>query len=199
VHHDNEVGAESRRHSSPGTDIGSSPPPADPSGPASMVDVIGNYRTCELTTISRSGAPQTAPVSPLLLDDGRLFLATSIGLPQKAFNIRRHPRVGMLFSDPTGSGISRPGAVLVQGDAAADDRIVADVTSVPELKKAVEVLSARQPAGAFMSSFFGRRLFPSWYQRVLIYVTPRRVLFWPTREFTTAPDVFDGEVLRHVE
>lgn len=60
---------------------------------ASVVDIIDNYRTCEFATLSRAGVPQTVPVSPILLDDGRLFMATSIGLPQKAFNIRRNPRV----------------------------------------------------------------------------------------------------------
>ena len=44
-------------------------------------------------------------------------------MPQKAFNIRRNPKVSMLFSEPTGSGIDVPGAVLVQGDATAYDRI----------------------------------------------------------------------------
>lgn len=165
---------------------------------ASVVDIIDNYRTCELTTLSRDGLPRTVPVAPLLLDDGRLFFATSIGLPQKAFNIRRDPRVSMLFSDPTGSGISEPGAILIQGDATAEDRVIGDIAAVPELKRAVELVSARQPSGAFMSSRIGRAIFPAWYLRILIYVTPRRALFWPTRDFTSAPEVLDVEGLRHV-
>ncbi len=164
----------------------------------SVIDIVENYRTCELTTISRDGSPQTVPVAPLLLDDGRLFLATSIGLPQKAFNIRRNPRVGMLFSDPTGSGITEPGAVLIQGDAKAEDRVVADVGAEPDLRRAVEVVSARSPSGAFMSSRPGRLLFPSWYMRILIYVTPRRALFWPTADVSRSPEVIDVEVLRRV-
>ena len=54
-------------------------------------------------------------------------------MPQKAFNIRRNPKVSMLFFEPTDSGIDVPGAVLVQGQATADDRIVADVSSDPEV------------------------------------------------------------------
>jgi hypothetical protein len=164
----------------------------------SALDVIANYRTCEFTTLFRDGSPQTWPVSPLLLDDGRFFVATSIGLPQKAFNIRRNPRVSMLFSEPTGSGITEPAAVLIQGDATAEDRIVADVTTVPELTRAVETISRRQPAGAVMNSRIGRRLFPSYYVRILIYVSPRRALFWPTRDFTRGPEVLDLAVLRRV-
>ena len=55
------------------------------------------------------------------------MIATSIGLPQKAFNVRRNPKVSMLFSEPTGSGVAEPGAVLIQGDATAEDRIVSDM------------------------------------------------------------------------
>jgi hypothetical protein len=164
----------------------------------SVLDIINNYRTCELTTISRDGSPKTVPVSPLLLDDGRLLVATSIGLPQKALNIRRNPRVSMLFSEPTGSGITAPGAVLIQGDATVDDRLFADITALPELMRVVKIVCARQPAGAFMSSRLGRLLFPTWYVRLLIYVVPRRVLSWPERDFTSAPEELGVEVLRRV-
>ena len=93
------------------------------------MDVIDNYFTCEFTTLSRDGSPVTWPVTPRLLEDGRFLLTTSIGLPQKAFNIRRNPKVSMLFSEPKGSGVAEPGAVLIQGDATAEDRIVTDVSS----------------------------------------------------------------------
>ena len=91
-----------------------------------MLDIMQNYFTCEFTTLSRDGTPTTWPVSPRLLADGRLLLCTSIGMPQKAYNIRREPKVSLLFSEPTGSGITEPGAVLIQGDATAEDRIVTD-------------------------------------------------------------------------
>jgi hypothetical protein len=115
--------------------------------PASVLDIIDNYRTCEFTTMFRDGSPQTWPVSPVLLEDGRFFLATSIGLPQKAFNIRRNPKVSLLFSEPTGSGITQPGAVLIQGDATAEDRVVTNVKVVPELTRAIETVFTRQPSG----------------------------------------------------
>ena len=98
------------------------------------------------------------------------MLTTSIGLPQKAFNIRRNPKVSLLFSDPTGSGIAEPGAVLIQGDATAEDRIVTDVSSDPEFAALAETLIRRQPAGAIWSSPLGRRMWWSYYMRILIYV-----------------------------
>jgi hypothetical protein len=163
-----------------------------------VVSIIREYRTCEFTTVSRHGSPQTWPVSPLLLKDGRFLVATNIGLPQKALNVRRNPKVSLLFSDPTGSGINEPGAVLIQGDAIVEDRIVADVSSEPDLASLAGTVFARQPAGSFMISRLGRRLFPFYCIRILIHVTPLRAYWWPTRDFCTPPQRIDLEDLQRV-
>ncbi len=39
-------------------------------------------------------------------ETGKFLLTTSVALPVKAFNIRRDPHVALLFSDPTGSGLT---------------------------------------------------------------------------------------------
>jgi hypothetical protein len=163
----------------------------------SFLVIIDNYFTCEFTTLSRDGSPVTWPVTPRLLDDGRFLLTTSIGLPQKAYNVRRNPKVSMLFSEPKGSGITEPGAVLIQGDAIAEDRIVADLSD-PDLAALMETVFKRQPAGAFWSSWLGRRIMWPYYMRLLIYVTPRRALFWPTRDFASPPEELDVEEVRRV-
>jgi Pyridoxamine 5'-phosphate oxidase len=163
------------------------------------LDIIDKYFTCEFTTLSRDGSPQTWPVSPRLLSDGRLLVITSIGLPQKAFNVRRNSKVSLLFSEAMGSGVAEPGAVLIQGDATAEDRIVTDASSDPDLEALMETVTKRQPAGAFWSSAIGRRMWWSYYMRILIYVTPRRALFWPTRDFTVAPEELDLSEVRRVE
>jgi|SRR5215217_6417625 len=166
---------------------------------SAALDIIDRYFTCEFTTLSRDGSPVTWPVSPRLQADGRFLLGTSIGMPQKAFNIRRNPKVSMLFSEPTGSGVAQPGAVLVQGDATAEDRIVTDMSSDPDLAALTETVAARQPAGAFWSKRLGRRLGWPYYIRLLIYVTPRRALFWPTRDFSTAPEELNISEVRRVD
>ncbi len=160
--------------------------------------IINGYRTCEFTTVFRDGTPQTWPVSPLFLTDGRFLLCTSIGFPQKVFNIRRNPKVSLLFSDPTGAELSNPGGVLIIGDAVAENRVIADVTSLPELADLTRTVMARQPSSTFMSSFIGRRTFPSYYWRIAIYVTPLHAFYWPTRDFTVTPQSLDLQELRHV-
>ena len=58
-------------------------------------------------TLSRDGTPIAWPTVPVYRPDAGTFLiTTSIALPQKAYNIRRDPRVALLFSDPIGSGLS---------------------------------------------------------------------------------------------
>lgn len=160
--------------------------------------IIRAYRTCEFSTVSRDGMPQTWPASPLLMHDGRFLLSTSIGFPQKAFNIRRNPKVSLFFSEPTGSGLSNSGAVLIHGDAVAEDRVVVDMASSPEMTDLVRTVTERQPSSKFMSSFLGRRVFPSYYWRLAIYVTPVRAFFWPTRDFTLPPEPLDLEEHCHV-
>lgn len=156
--------------------------------PSDAALILRRYRTCEFTTFMKDGTPNTWPLCARWLDDGRFLLTTSIGFPQKAFNIRRNPRVSLSFSDPTGSGVTHPGAVLVQGRAVCDDRIVTDPSTIPELEAYFrETIFARQPAGKLMSSWLGRRLMDQYYMRLLIYVTPERVVYWPTRDFTAEP------------
>ena len=165
---------------------------------SAAIDIIDKYFTCEFTTLSRDGTPVTWPVSPRLLADGRLLLTTSIGMPQKAFNIRRNPKVSLLFSEPTGSGVETPGAVLLQCDATAEDRIVTDMSSDRDLAAFWQTLFARQPAGVIWSTRFGKRLLWPYYMRILIYATPRRALFWPGRDFSVAPEELDLAEVRRV-
>lgn len=150
--------------------------------------IVRRYRTCEFSTLGKDGTPITWPLCARWLDDGRFLLTTGIGLPQKALNLRRNPKVSLLFSEPRGSGVARPGAVLVQGRASCEDRIVSDPSAVPELEVYFrENIFARQPAGKFMSSWLGRKIFDWYYLRLLIYVTPERFHYWPERDFAAAP------------
>src|SRR6266540_2700144 len=93
--------------------------------PPQVQAVFREVRTCEFTTLARDGTPITWPTVALYQPTRvRFVITTSIGLPQKAFNVRRCSRVTMLYSDPTGSGLAAPPAVLVQGDAVCPDQVV---------------------------------------------------------------------------
>ena len=80
--------------------------------PEEVEAVFREFRTCEFSTLAADGTPITWPMLPFWrAETGQFMTTTSIGLPDKAFNIRRNPRVALLFSDPTGSGLFDPPAV----------------------------------------------------------------------------------------
>ncbi len=151
--------------------------------PEEVEAVLREFRVCELTTLARDGTPVTWPTAARYqIERGRFFITTSIGFPQKAFNIRRNPRVSLLFSDPTGSGLSVPPAVLVQGDAVVSNDIVAGPAGAEDYWR--DTIFRRQPATAVLSSNPLMRWFSDWYyMRLHIQVTPRRFVWWPHADF----------------
>lgn len=154
--------------------------------PPEVEEAFREFRTCEFSTVARDGTPITWPLVTLWRsEEGRFVLTTSIGLPQKAFNVRRDPRVSLLFSDPTASGLENPPAVLVQGDAEAPDEIRTSPNHLPEYwRRLFEI----QPAGKMYGSNRLMRYLMDWYyMRLYISVRPRRILFWPDGDFTQAP------------
>jgi hypothetical protein len=155
--------------------------------PPEVESVFREFRVCEFSTMAKDGTPITWPVSALYQpEQDRFLLTTSIGLPQKAFNIRRNPHVSLLFSDPTGSGLENPPAVLVQGDAIAPDKIVASVNGLEEYWR--DSIFSRQPAGEMLSSnALMRKVMDQHYMRILISVTPTALFWWPKGDFTQPP------------
>jgi hypothetical protein len=154
--------------------------------PSEVEEVFREFRTCEMSTFARDGTPITWPTLPFWKpDEGRFMITTSISLAQKAFNVRRTPRVSLLFSNPTASGLHDPPAVLVQADAEAPDEIV---TSVEGFEDELHMVYERQPSSRVYSSNPLTRYFMDWYyMRLVIHVTPRRILWWPGGDFSQAP------------
>jgi hypothetical protein len=158
--------------------------------PADIEAVIRGFYTCEFTTVNQHGQPMTWPSVPYFNGpEGRIVCAVSIAFPVKAFNARRHRQVSLLYSDPTGSGLDHPPAVLVQGDAA-----VAEILEyTPDIIGLFKTVSRRQPdSRRFTNNRIVRRLFV-WYlfQRISLTVTPRRIVAWPDGDFTATPTTIE--------
>ena len=154
--------------------------------PQELEDVFTEFRTCEMTTISRKGTPATWPILTLREPGtGRFVITTSIGLAQKAFNVRRNSKISLLYSDPTGSGLDDPPAVLIQGDAEAPDEITA---GFGEYNEQIKTIAERQPDGSlFSGNPVTRYLFDWYYMRLFIYMIPRRILWWDHGDFSKTP------------
>ncbi len=127
--------------------------------PADVRSTMASFLTAELTTVSAKGSPQTWPVLPSIeWKSGRIVIATSIGLPQKAYNIRRRPDVSLLFSEPTGSGLTDPLSVLIEGSAEVSDTLFTSLSQIDDadvraaLDRDALALLRRQPAVGIYAS-----------------------------------------------
>ncbi len=155
--------------------------------PPEVEEVFREFRTCEFSTLARDSTPITWPAVTLWQpEEQRFVLSTSIGLPQKALNIRREPKVSLLFSDYTASGLENPPAALVQGEALVEDDVRTSPTSFEEYWKR---LFERQPAGKmYGANALARYLMDWYYMRLYIYVRPSRILWWPGADFGQKPN-----------
>jgi len=142
-----------------------------------LAHTLDAYRTAEFATLTADGTPIAWPTAVLRRDDGTLLVTTSVAFPQKALNVRRDARVALLFSDPTGSGLTDPAQVLVRGTATCPEQIHTDPAG--DLGRLWARLFHQQPSSrAYLRA--PARWFTDWYfMRLLITVTPS--------EITTAP------------
>ncbi len=157
--------------------------------PPEVQTVFERFITTELTTVDRTGQPITWPVTPYYRPgDACIDVTTGLGYPKKANDAQANPLVSLLFSDPTGSGLTEPPTVLVQGSAGVDDR---DLEAnrrryAREAAEKLPSLGGRQPPEALQRFF-------SWYfTRIYIHVRPERVYVW--RSADSEPELYDAHM-----
>ncbi|MER7167051.1 pyridoxamine 5'-phosphate oxidase family protein [Micromonospora sp. NPDC000207] len=146
---------------------------------------ISAYRTCELATLAKDGTPVAWPTSGLLRPDGTIMVTTSLGYPQKAFNVRRDPRVALLFSDPTASGLDQPEQILVRGTADCPDQVHTEPTG--DLGAFWAQMFRRQPVSRRYLDWPATMFTDFYFMRLLITVTPTEVTTRPLPTTTVTP------------
>ena len=159
--------------------------------PPDVQRAFERFVTTELTTVDATGQPITWPVTPYYsAGAGAIDVTTGIGYPKKADDAARNPRVSLLFSDPTGSGMEHPCAVLVQGTALVDDTNL-EANRERYFRESGEKLPATKEMHppAFM-----RRMFDWYYTRLYIYVRPERVFVWQGGDFAGEPTLYDSHL-----
>ena len=91
--------------------------------PPEVQQVFNSFITTEFTTVDSRGRPICWPLTPYYEQgDPCIDVTTALGYPKKAEDARANPKVSLLFSDPTGSGMDAAPQVLVQGTADVDAR-----------------------------------------------------------------------------
>jgi len=154
--------------------------------PAQVQELLETALVCELTVVGRKGEPITHPLIPLW-DGERIYMTSSVLFSKKLEHIKRDGRVSLSISDPDACG-GRSTACTIQGDA----RVIEDDPH-DTWELVLPLWRAKEPAiDAFLSKRFALPLF---FERSVIEVTPRRVLWWRDGDPGREPEVaMAGEV-----
>jgi hypothetical protein len=149
--------------------------------PSEVQQVFDRFVTTEFTTVDRRGQPICWPVTPYYAPgDPCIDVTTALGYPKKALDANANPKVALLFSDPTGSGMDDAPQVLVQGTAAVDHRDP-DANHERYRREAPKKLPE------------GRALDPS-KPLMYVHVRPERVYVWPGGDPSREPELFDAHM-----
>jgi hypothetical protein len=159
--------------------------------PPELQQVFDRFVTTEFTTVDRRGQPITWPLTPYYRPgDPCIDVTTGLGYPKKAHDAGANPKVGLLFSDPTGCGMEDAPQVFVQGTASVDD---ADLDANRERYRREIVEKLPGAKGDMPPKVFDRLL--GWYlTRIYIRVRPERIYVWPRSDLSAEPQLFDARL-----
>jgi hypothetical protein len=159
--------------------------------PAEVREAFSRFITTELTTIDARQQPVTWPVTPYYEPGGpTIDVTTGLGYPKKADDARRNPKVALLFSDPTGSGVEQPIQVLVQGIAQVDE----DDLDANRERYARESLIKLPATKTMHPPQFMRGPLNWYYSRIYILVRPERVFVWREGDVNEPPEIHDAHL-----
>ena len=134
----------------------------------------------ELTVIDGNGRPVTYPLIPLW-DGERVYMTSSTLFSRKLEHIGANAKVSVSITDPISVG-GRTDRATIQGDA----RVIDDDPH-GGWERLLPIWEAKEPAiVAFLKV---RVALPLFFERALIEITPRRVLYWPGGMTGTVPRI----------
>jgi general stress protein 26 len=134
----------------------------------------------ELTVVRHDSRPMTYPLIPLW-DGERVLMTSSILFSRKLEHIKANQRVSLSLSDPVALG-GRTDRATIQGDA----RVI-DGDPHTDWEAVLPLWAAKEPV--ILQFLKARVAFPLFFERSVIEVTPRRVLYWPDGDTSRAPEV----------
>jgi len=149
--------------------------------PAPVIELLDKALVAELTIVDGAGHPRTDPLIPLW-DGQRVLMTSSVLFSRKLEDLKRNPRVSVSLSDPVGIPARPFSRATIQGDA----RVVEDdlhdgwAWVLPMWLKKEPVVSKLLRL---------RFALPLFWERSVIEITPRRVLWWRDGDTTQPPEV----------
>jgi len=153
--------------------------------PAPVVELLNKALVGELTVIDRNGRFRTDPLIPLW--DGRYILMTSsILFSRKLEDIKRNPKVSLSLSDPVGVPAQPFSRATIQGDA----RVIDDDLHLGWYRL-LPLWEAKEPIIKTFLKPMQKLGLPLFWERAIIEIVPKRVLWWPNGDTTQEPQVTD--------
>jgi general stress protein 26 len=156
----------------------------NPALPSEVTALLDAALVAELTVIDAAGRPVSYPLIPLW--DGRaIFMTSSVLFSRKLEHIKGNPKVAVSLSDPVGVPAEPFARATIQGDA----RVLDADDPHNGWERLLPLWRAKEPAiDKLVKQRFGLPLF---FERVVIEITPRRVLLWPGGDTAAAPRVLE--------
>ena len=157
--------------------------------PAPVVELLNKALVGELTVIDRNGRFRTDPLIPLW--DGHVILMTSsILFSRKLEDIKRNPKVSLSLSDPIGVPAQPFSRATIQGDA----RVIDDDLH-QGWYRLLPLWEAKEPIIKTLLTPMQKLGLPLFWERAIIEILPKRVVWWPDGDTTREPQVTDMEAL----
>jgi len=154
--------------------------PAMASMPTPVAELLDRALVGELSVVDANGRPVTYPLIPLY-DGERLYMTSSTLFSRKLEHIDANAKVAVSITDPVSVG-GRIDRATIQGDA----RIIADDPH-GGWERLLPIWEAKEPSIVY---FLKERVaLPLFFERALIEITPRRVLYWSDGDAGQAPEV----------
>ncbi|MBW3536413.1 MAG: pyridoxamine 5'-phosphate oxidase family protein [Actinobacteria bacterium] len=139
----------------------------------------------ELTVVGRKGRPITYPLIPLY-DGQYVYLTSAVLFSKKLGHIKANPKVSISLSDPVAVPAANFARVTLQGDA----EVIEDDTH-EGWEELLPLWRAKEPV---IDSFVKKRFaIPLFFERSIIRITPKRVLYWRGGDTEVDPQVFELE------
>jgi general stress protein 26 len=133
----------------------------------------------ELTVVDTTGRPITYPLIPLY-DGQRVYLTSSTLFSRKLEHIKGNPKVSLSLTDPVALG-GRTDRATIQGDA----RVIEEDPH-GGWERLLPIWEKKEPSIVY---FLKERVaLPLFFERSLIEITPRRVMYWPDGDGTSTPE-----------
>ena len=154
--------------------------------PQPVEDLLNAALVGELTVVDDRGRPVTHPLIPMY-DGERIYLTSSVLFSRKLEHIKANPKVSFAITDPIGTPVESFHRVTIQGDATVDD---SDLHAGWE-RRVLPLWRKKEPA---IDWFLSKRVaLPLFFERGIIEIVPRRVLFWEDGNSARPPKVYELE------